>query len=126
MRTVLARAARLFTVVLALFAPFFVAPLAAQQTADMLGTLDALRANGDSTIIPPSNTFVAGNRTIAEHARVVGPVATSDGTVYVRGIVDGNVVTYHGDIVVEPGGEIRGSAYAIRGESTNAGRRGDR
>ena len=116
MRTILARAARLFTVGLALFAPFSVAPLAAQQNADMLGTLDALRANGDSTLIPSSDKFVAGNRTIAEHSRVAGPVAASDGTVYVRGIVDGNVVTYHGDIVVEPGGEIRGTAYAIRGK----------
>ena len=116
MRPIVARAARLFTVVLALFAPFSVAPLAAQQTAEMLGTLDALRANGDSTIIPPSDKFVAGSRTIAEHSRAVGPVAAFDGTVYVRGIVDGNVVTYHGDIVVEPGGEIRGSAYAIRGK----------
>ena len=116
MRTILARAARLFTVGIALLAPFSVAPLAAQQNADMLGTLDALRANGDSTIIPPSDKFVAGNRTIADHSRAAGPVAAFDGTVYVRGIVDGNVVTYHGDIVVEPGGEIRGSAYAIRGK----------
>lgn len=116
MPNIFARAVRLFTVGLAMLAPLTAIPLAAQQNADMLATLDALRANGDSTIIPPSDKFVAGNRTIAEHSRAVGPVAAFDGTVYVRGIVDGNVVTYHGDIVVEPGGEIRGSAYAIRGK----------
>lgn len=106
-------------VVLAMVAPF--APAHAQRaarlTADSLGrALAALRESSDSAWIPAASRFTIGDSTVAAGRTAPGPVAIADGTLHVRGTIDGDAVSYAGDIVVHQGGEIKGGAYAILGK----------
>ena len=125
MRTLLARAATFRVVALALLAIVAggknsgaqAAP--AQITADSLTkALAALRESSDSTWIPAADKFTIGESTIAANHTVSGPVAVAGGTLHVRGVVAGDVVSYGGDIIVHQGGAVHGNAYAINGKVT--------
>jgi hypothetical protein len=123
MRTLYARAATLHVVALALLAIGAGSNSAgAQQRAahispDSLGkALAALRESTDSAWIPSAEKFAFGDSTVAANHRASGPVAIAGGTLHVRGTIDGDAVTYGGDIVVHQGGSIRGNAYAILGK----------
>ncbi|MBI1808555.1 MAG: polymer-forming cytoskeletal protein [Gemmatimonadetes bacterium] len=118
MRTLFARAARLACVAAALTAlPF--APLRAQDDATraaLAKALDALRASGDVASIPDADRFTIGNRDITKGSSVAGPVAVANGDLVVHGIVDGDAVSWHGDVVVAEGGVVRGNAIALVGK----------
>lgn len=122
MRILHARAAT--SRVVALLVLCIVAPFAAARaqrapriTPDSLGrALDALRESSDSAWIPAASRFSIGDSTVAATRHAAGPVAIADGTLHVRGTIDGDAVAYAGDIVVHQGGEIKGSAYAILGK----------
>ncbi len=89
---------------------------AARITKDSLASaIGALRASSDSAWIPAADRFSIGDSTVAAGKHAAGPVAVA-GTLHVRGIIDGDALTYGGDIVVHQGGEIRGSANAILGK----------
>ncbi len=98
------------------------APLGAQSsashiTADSLSkALAGLRLSPDSAWIPPAARFTFGDSAVAAGQHVAGPVAIASGTLQVRGTIDGDAVTYGGDIIVHQGGNVRGNAYAILGK----------
>lgn len=125
-----ARAAAFRVAAFALFAG--TAPLLAQAphapqapvTRDALErVLGALRASAPDVTLPPADRFSFGDSTIGARARVTGPVAVAGGTLHVRGVVDGDVVTYRGDVVVHEGGDVRGNALTIEGRVTLDGGR---
>jgi hypothetical protein len=123
MRILHARAAASHVVALALLVMAAdVAALGAQQRAPHISAdsltkaLAALRESSDSAWIPSAAKFSFGDSTIAASHRTSGPVAIADGTLHVRGVIDGDAVAYDGDIVVHQGGAIRGNAYAILGK----------
>ncbi len=127
MPTFLARAAAFLAGAFTLGVPA-AAQVAAQRaqtavTVDSLQrALDALRGQaGDigNTVIPPVDKFSFGDRTIAAGTRVDGPIAIAFGTLHVRGTVDGDVVSYGGDIEVEEGGAVHGNALAILGTTAD-------
>jgi hypothetical protein len=123
MRTRHSRAASLRVAALALFAIasngtwLGAQRRGAQISPDSLATaLSALRDSPDSTWIPAASRFTFGDSTLAANHRAPGPVAIAGGTLHVYGTIDGDAVSYDGDIVVHKGGEIRGNAYAILGK----------
>ena len=107
------------------FAGFFAAPLEARPQApasvardSLARALEALRGTSGGATLPGSEAFHFGDETIAAGTRIAGPVAVASGTLHVRGIVDGDAVTYRGDVVVHQGGEVRGNAIALLGKVT--------
>ena len=125
------RAADSRVVAVALFASMAVLPLAAQErpvpvSRDSLASaLDAVRASNADLKIPPAERFTMGDATVAAGTRAAGPVAVAHGTVHVRGVVDGDVFAYAGDIVVHDGGQVRGNATAMQGRVSLDGGRVD-
>jgi hypothetical protein len=119
-----ARAAASRVVAFALFAHAAATCLGAQAFAapnsrDALAkALDAVRASDAELVLPPAAQFTFGDTTIAARSKPAGTVAVANGTVHVRGIVDGDVVAYAGEIIVHQGGEIHGNAIAILGKVT--------
>ena len=87
---------------------------ATEQTAELTATLARL-ASEDIPRLPDAAAFQAGARTIAAGDRVAGPVAVSGGSADVFGTVDGDVVTFLGDIIVHNGGSVTGNVIAIGG-----------
>lgn len=65
--------------------------------------------------VPPADSFIIGGRTIRAGETVPGIVAVARGPLEVRGRIDGNALALHGDIIIHPGGVIRGDAVAIGG-----------
>jgi hypothetical protein len=65
--------------------------------------------------VPPTDSFIIGGRTIRAGETVPGIVAVARGPLEVRGRIDGNALALHGDIIIHPGGVIRGDAVAIGG-----------
>jgi uncharacterized Zn-binding protein involved in type VI secretion len=65
--------------------------------------------------VPPADSFIIGGRVVAPGETVRGVVAVARGSLEVRGRIDGNALALHGDIIVHPGGVIRGDAVAIGG-----------
>lgn len=123
MRNLHARAATsrvVALVLIAIGAP--ITALAAQQTAahltkdSLTKALAALRDSSNSAWIPAADAFVLGDSTVPANHHAKGPVAVAAGTLHVRGVIDGDAVSYSGDIVVHQGGEIRGNAHAILGK----------
>jgi hypothetical protein len=125
------RAAASRVVAFALFAHAAATSLGAQASAApgsrdaLAAALDAVHASNARLTLPPAAQFTFGDATIAARAKPAGTVAVANGTVHVRGIVDGDVVTYAGEIIVHDGGEIRGNAIAILGKVTFDGGRVD-
>ena len=118
---------------LALVGSAAVAPLRAQAsgspaavTREALATaLDALRSTEDGVKLPASDAFTFGDATVAAGSTHRGTIAIANGTLHVRGLLDGSAVTYRGDVIVHEGGEVRGDAIAILGKVTlNGGRVG--
>ncbi len=91
-----------------------VPPQAAKDAGQLAAVLEGL-ASPDLPTLPDAAAFTTGSRVVAAAERVSGPVAVRDGTVAIHGVVDGDVVSFSGDIVVHPGGSITGNAIAIGG-----------
>lgn len=77
--------------------------------------LDRERANAGGASLPSADRFSWGDLSIPAGTSVEGPVAAARGTVHVRGLVNGDVFAFGGDVVVHSGGEVTGSAQAIQG-----------
>jgi hypothetical protein len=65
--------------------------------------------------VPPADSFIIGGRTVGAGETVPGVVAVARGPLEVRGRIEGNALALHGDIILYPGGLIRGDAVAIGG-----------
>jgi hypothetical protein len=96
--------------------------LGAQQPASHISVdsltkaLASLRESADSSWIPAAGSFAFGDSTVAAGRSTKGTIAIADGNVHVRGTLDGDAITFAGDIIVHQGGEIRGNAHAILGK----------
>lgn len=101
------------------------APAAAQQTdsgprdagssSELVERVERLREAEPWLGIPAAEGATTGARTIASGERVAGDVVVVDGTLEVRGTIDGNAAAYGGDVVIHPGGVVRGDAVAVLG-----------
>ncbi len=78
--------------------------------------IETVRKDPAAPQLPPDDSFGIGSRTIAAGATVRGPVAVVDGTIDVLGVIDGNADAINGDIVVHPGGHVRGDAFTAHGK----------
>ena len=87
-----------------------------KQSADsgLAKTIATRRASGDQ-YVPNADVFTFGDRTIAAHTRVNGPVAVAHGNLDVYGTVDGDVVAVDGNIHVHPGARVTGDAWDAAG-----------
>jgi hypothetical protein len=102
-------------------------PLAAQTPRDadaVARALSVARAEGGATRVPDASEIVAGGATIAAGARR-GGIVVANGTLDVAGEVDGDAVALFGDVIVRPGGHIRGAAVAVGGRVRLEGGRVD-
>lgn len=87
--------------------------------------LTAASAANSGAKLPDAAAFTFGDRSIESGGTPTATVAVAEGTVHVRGAVEGDVVTYNGNIVVHSGGHVSGSAIAIGGTVTLDGGRVD-
>jgi hypothetical protein len=101
--------------VVAATAAFASQPGQDSTTAVRLSRVLASLTGADLPALPGADQFKAGPRALAAGTRTPGPVAVSDGNADVHGRVDGDVVTYRGDIIVHDRAEIAGNAIAIGG-----------
>ena len=85
------------------------------QRAELAAVLATLRHDADTKTLPTAEQFTFGDRTVAAGAEP-GPVAVANGTLHVRGTVNGDAASWHGNIVVHEGGRITGNAWAIGGK----------
>lgn len=72
--------------------------------------------SADSFALPPLADITEGNRVIATGTTETGTVAIRKGDLEVRGTVTGDAIAVDGNVIVLPGGLVRGSAVAVRGE----------
>ena len=108
-----------FAVVLQVLAAFSTAGAQSSPARDSLArAIEALKVSADGAALPSAEQFTVGEKTLAAGSTIAGPVAVANGTLHVRGIVTGDVVSYHGDIIFHSGGEVRGNAYAANGKVT--------
>lgn len=91
-------------------------PSAAAQGSQDLGTVLSRLKDPELPALPAASEFKTGDRTIAAGERVTGTVAVSGGTVHVFGTVEGDVVTFNGDIIMHAKGEVTGNAISIGGK----------
>jgi hypothetical protein len=120
MITPILRVVRGASVVLALIVS--ASPGAAQNTAanttqraELAAVLTTLRRDAETKALPTADAFTFGDREVLPGAEP-GPVAVANGTLHVRGTVNGDAASWHGNIVVHEGGRITGNAWAIGGK----------
>lgn len=108
-----------FAVVLHIVAVFSTAGAQSSPARDSLArAIEALKVSADGATLPTAEQFTFGEKTLAAGSTIAGPVGVANGTLHVRGIVTGDVVSFNGDIIVHRGGEVRGNAYAAHGKVT--------
>ena len=77
--------------------------------------IERVRADPNALSLPPADDFTVGNRVVPADAVEAGTVAVARGDLDVFGIVQGNAIAVDGDVVVHPGGRVRGDALAALG-----------
>ncbi|HET7458079.1 MAG TPA: polymer-forming cytoskeletal protein [Gemmatimonadaceae bacterium] len=83
---------------------------------DSVARLVALvRSDPGALPLPAADSFTVGNRVVPAGQESVGPVAVVHGDIDVFGTVAGDAIAIAGDVVVHPGGRVRGNALAAMG-----------
>jgi len=101
--------------------------LSAQAKADSAASRDPIAAALDSLhrdangVALDRAAISSGARTIESAQRLTGDAATWHGPLEIRGTVDGNAVAIGSDVVVLPGGHVRGDALSVGGQVRMAG-----
>jgi hypothetical protein len=93
---------------------------AAPQTDPVAAALDSLQRDANGLTMSRS-AMSASAHTIAESEHVTGDAGSWHGPLEVRGTVDGNAVAIGGDVVILPGGHVRGDAVSVGGQVRMAG-----
>lgn len=107
---------RLLSVLIAATAAWLPGIARAQAPADSVGKLLALVAREyPGRSLPENAAVTAGARTVMAGVREKGDVATA-GRLDVLGEVAGSAYALGGDLVVGPGGHVRGDAVSVGGE----------
>lgn len=71
--------------------------------------------------LPSASGITRGNLTIDSGQTVTGPVAVFEGTLTVRGHIQGDAIALGGDVVLAQGGEVTGDVVAVEGAVQRAG-----
>jgi hypothetical protein len=85
------------------------------DSVSQIATQIAQRRSEGDTHLPDADQFTFGDRTIAAHTRVDGPIAVAKGNLDVFGTIDGDVVVLGGNLRVHNGGRVTGDAWAAGG-----------
>jgi hypothetical protein len=78
-------------------------------------SLDSLRRDANGMALDRSLVH-EGARTVEATEHLTGDVAAWHGPLEIRGTVDGNAVAIGGDVVLLPGGHVRGDALSVGGQ----------
>lgn len=91
------------------------------SAADPIGAaLDSLQRDANGLSL--SRTVVSKNaHAVESNQHLTGDVASWHGPLEIRGTVDGNAVAIGSDVVVLPGGHVRGDAVSVGGQVRMAG-----
>lgn len=101
--------------------------LSAQTKADSAGSRDPIGAALDSLhrdangMSLEREAISSGARTVESTQHLTGDAATWHGPLEIRGTVDGSAVAIGSDVVVLPGGHVRGDALSVGGQVRMAG-----
>lgn len=76
----------------------------------------ARQRSAGETYLPDADVFTLGDRSVAAHTDVDGPVAVARGNLDVYGTINGNAVALDGDLRVHKGGRVTGNAWAVGGK----------
>jgi hypothetical protein len=93
---------------------------AAPQADPVAAALDSLQRDANGLTMSRS-AMSASARTITESEHLSGDVGSWHGPLEVRGTVDGNAVAIGSDVVILPGGHVRGDAVSVGGQVRMAG-----
>lgn len=84
---------------------------------DSVGRLVSLvRSDPNALPLPAADSFTVGNRVVPAGQESAGTVAVVRGDIDVFGTVAGDAIAIDGDVVVHPGGHVRGNALAAMGD----------
>jgi len=101
--------------------------LPAQTKADSAASRDPVAAALDSLHRDANGMSLdraavsSGARTVESAQHLTGDAATWHGPLEIRGTIDGNAVAIGSDVVVLPGGHVRGDALSVGGQVRMAG-----
>jgi hypothetical protein len=93
---------------------------AAPANDPVTAALDSLQRDANGLTISRA-AMSANAHTITESEHITGDVGSWHGPLEVRGTVDGNVVAIGSDVVILPGGHVRGDAVSVGGQVRMAG-----
>jgi len=99
----------------------------AQSTTDSSRTADPISASLDSLhrdangLSLDRSSVSASAHTVEAAQHLTGDVASWHGPLEIRGTVDGNAVAIGSDVVLLPGGHVRGDAVSVGGQVRMAG-----
>lgn len=93
----------------------------APASSDAIGAaLDSLHR--DANGLPLSRSALSESaHVVEENQHLPGDIASWHGPLEIRGIVDGNAVALGSDVVILPGGHVRGDAVSVGGQVRMAG-----
>ncbi|HEY7860857.1 MAG TPA: hypothetical protein VIB98_05395 [Gemmatimonadaceae bacterium] len=83
-------------------------------------SLDSLRSDANGMTLDRAEVR-SGARTVEASEHVPGDVASYHGALQISGTVDGNAAAIGGDVVLLPGGHVRGDALSVGGQVKLAG-----
>lgn len=86
----------------------------------MSASLDSLHRDANGMTLDRAE-MQRGARTVASSEHLTGDVASWHGPLEISGTVDGNVAAIGGDVVLLPGGHVRGDALSVGGQVKLAG-----
>ncbi|MFL5576078.1 MAG: hypothetical protein ACJ79S_08940 [Gemmatimonadaceae bacterium] len=74
-----------------------------------------VRSDPNAFGLPPADSFTVGDRVVPADVTLPGTAAVARGDLDVFGTVDGNAIALGGDVVVHPGGRVRGDVLSVYG-----------
>ena len=77
--------------------------------------ISRVRSDPNTLPLPAADSFTVGNRVVPADVSEPGTVAVVQGDLDVFGTVEGSAIAVGGDVVVHPGGHVRGDALAALG-----------
>lgn len=83
-------------------------------------SLDSLRSDANGMTLDRAEVQ-SGARTVEASQHLPGDVASYHGALQISGTVDGNAAAIGGDVVLLPGGHVRGDALSVGGQVKLAG-----
>ena len=120
------RRARRFALAL-LLAAAATSPIEAQSKSDSSRATDPIAAaldslHRDANGLSLDRSLISANaRTVEATQHLTGDVGSWHGPLEIRGTVDGNAVAIGSDVVLLPGGHVRGDAVSVGGQVRMAG-----